>query len=97
VGSDKNVWITFHGFQVVQAKLAAAPWQLLASGSKTRFAQTWVDAGLRPVARLHQAWSDSVREGRPFAWRAAEGYRSQRVVIATLLAAETGERHEQST
>ncbi|APD47270.1 Gfo/Idh/MocA family oxidoreductase [Synechococcus sp. CS-602] len=90
LGSD-NRSDYVHGFQLWQAS-GSGPLQLLAPDPNLAFAQTWVDGRIAPVARLHQAWSDSVREGRPMLPGLAEGYRSQRCCDRALLAAETGER-----
>lgn len=75
LGSD-NQKDYVHGFGLWLAQNGEAPRSLQADAD-LRFATTWSDGRVAPVARIQQWWIDSIRSGRPMLPGLSEGLRSQ--------------------
>jgi len=90
LGSDNQADYV-HGFQLWRSR-GTASLQPVPVDPRFAFSRTWADGRIAPVARIHAAWSASVREGRPMVPGLSEGYRSQRCCDLAVAAAESGQR-----
>ncbi len=92
LGSDNQADYV-HGFQLWLSRPGLPPQQVPAD-PRFAFPRTWTDGRIAPVARLHEWWSASVREGRPMLPGLSEGHRSQLCHDLALVAADTGVRQD---
>ncbi|MCT0199673.1 Gfo/Idh/MocA family oxidoreductase [Synechococcus sp. CS-1325] len=90
LGSDNQADYV-HGFQLWRSTGTASV-QPVPVDPRFAFSRTWADGRIAPVARIHAAWSASVREGRPMVPGLGEGYHSQRCCDLALASAESGQR-----
>jgi predicted dehydrogenase len=65
-----------HGFNL-WISLAGEPLRRLEPDPRWAFTRTWEDGRIAPVERIHQWWSDAVRQRRPMIPGIAEGVASQ--------------------
>ena len=76
LGSDNQADYV-HGFHLWCSR-NGEPLRRLEPDPSMAFTRTWEDGRIAPVARVHQWWSDAVREHRPMVPGLAEAAASQR-------------------
>ena len=65
-----------HGFSLTLQRDGEPP-RCLQADEEFRFATTWSDGRIAPVARLQGWWAESIRSGRPMVPGLLEGLASQ--------------------